>query len=368
MGCSVCLWLVVSFCRVWGMGRGTRETVLGTLGKATVLWIPQEFQNLTQSFGMATWKRDTADPHSKEVLLKYMNGNYTNYAPSQNHFHSSNFSLEILSTQRQDQRLYEYIISKDAKEKVWQIQLEVYEPVSDPDIQVLSWALANDSCTVTLNCTAARGDNVSYSWTGLEASSSSPCAHNGSLLHLSYHLNATSLACSCTASNPVSSSTVTFNSSACSFEQWGSASPGLNLVLVVVPIVVALVLFGVFTALHVGRLRKHTPLPEDNEVRTIYSQVQRVEVREPSSGTGGDAWGAAAWVRAAGKEAAPQSCAGCALVALPQVGFSHWVSMHLMGAEPGRWRDHAHGGTGGVVGPWVSPPSMVRSQEPSRSP
>lgn len=109
-----------------GMGRGTRETVLGTLGKATVLWIPQEFQNLTQSFGVATWKRDTADPHSKEVLLKYMNGNYTNYAPSQNHFHSSNFSLEILSTKRQDQRLYEYIISKDAKEKVWQIQLEVY--------------------------------------------------------------------------------------------------------------------------------------------------------------------------------------------------------------------------------------------------
>lgn len=100
------------------------------------------------------------------------------------------------------------------------------EPVSDPDIQVLSWALANDSCTVTLNCTAARGDNVSYSWTGLEASSSSPCAHNGSLLHLSYHLNATSLACACTASNPVSSSTVTFNSSACSFEQWGE-SPGM---------------------------------------------------------------------------------------------------------------------------------------------
>uniref|UniRef100_A0A8C3BXP7 Signaling lymphocytic activation molecule n=1 Tax=Cairina moschata TaxID=8855 RepID=A0A8C3BXP7_CAIMO len=265
---------------VWGssgMGRGTRETVLGTLGKATVLWIPQEFQNLTQSFGVATWKRDTADPHSKEVLLKYMNGNYTNYAPSQNHFHSSNFSLEILSTKRQDQRLYEYIISKDAKEKVWQIQLEVYEPVSKPDIQVLSWALANDSCTVTLNCTAARGDNVSYSWTGLEASSSSPCAHNGSLLHLSYHLNATSLACACTASNPVSSSAVTFNSSACSFEQRGSASPELNLVLVVVPVVVVLVLIGVFTALRVGRLWKHTPPPEDSEVRTIYSQVQRVE-------------------------------------------------------------------------------------------
>ncbi|XP_035202505.1 signaling lymphocytic activation molecule-like isoform X2 [Oxyura jamaicensis] len=279
MGCSVCLWLVVSFCRVWGMGRGTRETVLGTLGKATVLWIPQEFQTLTQSFGVATWKRDTEDPHSKDVLLKYLGGNYTNYNPSQNRFHSSNFSLEILSTKRQDQRLYEYIISKDAEEKVWQIQLEVYEPVSDPDIQVLSWALANDSCTVTLNCTAARGDNVSYSWTGLEASTSSPCAHNGSLLHLSYHLNATGLACACTASNPVSSSAVTFNSSACSFEQRGSARPGLNLVLVVVvvPAVVVLVLIVVFTAKHMGRQREHAPFAQDSEVHTIYSQVQRVE-------------------------------------------------------------------------------------------
>uniref|UniRef100_A0A8B9DRF4 Signaling lymphocytic activation molecule n=1 Tax=Anser cygnoides TaxID=8845 RepID=A0A8B9DRF4_ANSCY len=251
MGCSVCLWLVVSFCRVWGMGRGTRETVLGTLGKATVLWIPQEFQDLTQRFGVAVWKRDTEDPHSKDVLLKYLDGNYTNYNPSQNRFHSSNFSLEILSTKRQDQRLYEYITSKDTEEKVWQIQLEVYEPVSDPDIQVLSWALANDSCTVTLNCTAARGDNVSYSWAGLEASTSSPCAHNGSLLHLSYHLNATSLACACTASNPVSSSAVTFNSSACSFEQRGSARPGPNLVLAVaVPIAVVLIFVGVFTAIH----------------------------------------------------------------------------------------------------------------------
>ncbi|XP_047905247.2 signaling lymphocytic activation molecule-like isoform X2 [Anser cygnoides] len=278
MGCSVCLWLVVSFCRVWGMGRGTRETVLGTLGKATVLWIPQEFQDLTQRFGVAVWKRDTEDPHSKDVLLKYLDGNYTNYNPSQNRFHSSNFSLEILSTKRQDQRLYEYITSKDTEEKVWQIQLEVYESVSDPDIQVLSWALANDSCTVTLNCTAARGDNVSYSWAGLEASTSSPCAHNGSLLHLSYHLNATSLACACTASNPVSSSAVTFNSSACSFEQRGSARPGPNLVLAVaVPIAVVLIFIGVFTAIHTGQLRKHAPFAEDSEVHTIYSQVQRVE-------------------------------------------------------------------------------------------
>ncbi|NXK44191.1 SLAF1 protein, partial [Chauna torquata] len=165
----------------------------------------------------------TEDPQSKDILLKYSDSNYTNYKPEENRFHLANFSLEILNTKRQDQQLYEYIISKEEKEKVWQIQLEVYEPVSDPSIQVLSRMLANNSCTVTLNCTVARGDNVSYSWAGLEASASSPCAHNGSLLHLSYDPNNASLACACTASNPVSSRAVAFNSSACSYEQGGES-------------------------------------------------------------------------------------------------------------------------------------------------
>ncbi|NXX59394.1 SLAF1 protein, partial [Scopus umbretta] len=161
----------------------------------------------------------TEDPQRKLVLLKYSNGNYTNYKEGENRFHMLDFSLEILNTSRQDRQLYEYIVSKGPEEKVWQIQLEVYEPVSSPSIQILSWALANSSCTVTLNCTAERGDNVSYSWGSQDTSTSGFCSHNGSLLHLSYPLQNTSIACTCTASNPVSSQVVTFNSSECSYKQ-----------------------------------------------------------------------------------------------------------------------------------------------------
>ncbi|XP_075301359.1 signaling lymphocytic activation molecule [Opisthocomus hoazin] len=290
MGCGVCLWLLLSLGRVWGMGRGARETVLGTLGKATILRIPPKLQDLTLTFKVAVWKRDTEDPQKKLILLKYSDGNYTNYMEERTRFQKMDFSLEILNTSREDRQLYEYIVTKGSEEEVWQIQLEVYEPVSDPSIQILGWSLANGSCTFTLNCTAERGDNVSYSWASWDASTSGLCSHNGSVLHVSYSPQHTSIACACTATNPVSSHVVTFNSSECSYEQGGST--GLRtehlVLVVVVPIAAVLVLTGVFVATHLampiaGREQQPSPLAEDSAVHTIYSQVQRVEKGPPTT-------------------------------------------------------------------------------------
>ncbi|NXW08493.1 SLAF1 protein, partial [Fregetta grallaria] len=181
----------------------------------------------------------TEDPQSKLVLLKYWNDNYTNYMQGRTRFHKLDFSLEILNTSRQDRQLYEYIVSKGPEEKVWQIQLEVYEPVSDPSIQILGWALANGSCTVTLNCTAERGDNVSYSWGSRDTSTSGFCSRNGSLLHLSYPLQNATIACACTASNPISSRVVPFNSSKCNYEQ-GGKSPAADPALSSLPVLLLL--------------------------------------------------------------------------------------------------------------------------------
>ncbi|KAM6226129.1 signaling lymphocytic activation molecule-like [Porphyrio hochstetteri] len=284
MGCSVCLWLLISLGRVWGTGHGAREMVLGTLGKATILRIPEDLQNLTKRFGEAVWKRYTEDPGSKLVLLKYVDGNYTSYMERQTRFHTSDFSLEILNTSRQDRQLYEYIVSKGPEEKVWQIQLEVYEPVSDPNIQILNQVLVNSSCTITLNCTAKRGDNVTYSWGSEDTSTSGFCSHNGSLLHLSYPLQNTSMACACMASNPISSQVVAFDFSDCSYEQGGSSRLRTEhlVLLVVVPVVVVMMLTGVFVTFHLavpsaGQEQERSPLAEDSAVHTIYSRVQRVE-------------------------------------------------------------------------------------------
>uniref|UniRef100_A0A8D0KX10 Ig-like domain-containing protein n=1 Tax=Strix occidentalis caurina TaxID=311401 RepID=A0A8D0KX10_STROC len=205
-----------------GTGRGAREMVLGTLGKATILWIPPELQNLTLRFGAAVWKRDTEDPQRKLVLLKYADGNYTNYMENRTRFHKSDFSLEILNTSRQDQQGPRQCLhpSPDTNLCLLPPSLSL-EPVSDPSIHVLSWALANGSCTVTLNCTAARGDNVLYSWDSWDTSTSGLCSGSGSLLHFSYPLQNTSVSCTCTASNSISRRVVIFNSSECSYEQGG---------------------------------------------------------------------------------------------------------------------------------------------------
>ncbi|XP_065605047.1 signaling lymphocytic activation molecule isoform X1 [Cyrtonyx montezumae] len=295
MGCGTSLWLLISCYWVWGVGCGMMETVLGTLGKATVLGIPPEFQKLTQHSRTATWKRSMGNPLNKEILFTYYNGNYTNFKPGQNLFHPSNFSLEILSTQRQDQQLYEYSVTMKSEERNWHIQLEVYEPVSDPSIHILGWTLANDSCTVTLNCTAAQGDNVSYSWASSEASTSAPCTHNGSLLQLSYNLTNSILPCVCIASNPVSRRTAAFYPSICSAEHWatGSSRTGMLLLAVMLPIVILTMFAGAFVAAHVAanmrKSRENSSLTEDSTVHTIYSQVQRVEKQKsPSSPVGTD--------------------------------------------------------------------------------
>ncbi|NXN10334.1 SLAF1 protein, partial [Indicator maculatus] len=163
----------------------------------------------------------TEDPQSKQVLLQYSNGKPQNYLEGRTQFHSRDFSLEILNTSRQDGQLYEYVTSKGQEEKVWQIQLEVYEPVSHPSIEVLSRALANGSCSLTLKC-SARGDNISYGWAcrppGL-------CSPRGSLLHLSYPQHNSSVSCSCSATNPVSSHQVTFSAPGCSPEPAGRCPP-----------------------------------------------------------------------------------------------------------------------------------------------
>ncbi|NXY61922.1 SLAF1 protein, partial [Callaeas wilsoni] len=161
----------------------------------------------------------TEEPQRKKFLLKFSGGNYTEFEPGRMRFHRRDLSLEILNTSRDDGRLYEYSVSKGPEEEVWQIQLEVFEPVADPSIRILRWELSNGSCSLALRCSSERGDEVSYSWDSRDNGTRGTCSGNGSFLNLSYSLRNAGFGCVCTARNPVSSRDVAFDSSRCGSEQ-----------------------------------------------------------------------------------------------------------------------------------------------------
>ncbi|NXQ50011.1 SLAF1 protein, partial [Catharus fuscescens] len=156
----------------------------------------------------------------KKVLLRFSSGNFTEYEQDRMRFHRGNFSLEILNTSREDERLYEYSVSKGPEEELWHIQLQVFEPVTDPRIRILHRELFNGSCSLSLLCASERGDEVSYSWDSRDSGDTSRiCSGNGSVLNVSYSLRSADLRCVCTARNRVSSRDAAFDSSQCGTEQ-----------------------------------------------------------------------------------------------------------------------------------------------------
>ncbi|NXR20729.1 SLAF1 protein, partial [Cinclus mexicanus] len=155
----------------------------------------------------------------KKFLLKISDVNLTEFEPERMRFHREDFSLEILNTSRDDGRLYEYSVNKGSEEELWQIQLQVFEPVANPIIRILHREPSNSSCSLTLLCTSEQGDEVSYSWDSRDIGTGGICSGNSSILNISYSLWSPGFRCVCTARNLVSSLDVAFDSSQCGFEQ-----------------------------------------------------------------------------------------------------------------------------------------------------
>ncbi|NXB54788.1 SLAF1 protein, partial [Leucopsar rothschildi] len=179
------------------------------------------------------------EPQKKKILLRISDGNVTEYERERMRFHEGNFSLEILNTSREDERLYEYSVSKGPEEQLLQIQLRVLEPVADPSIRILHRERSNVSCSLSLLCSSERGDEVSYTWDtwdsrdnrdsrdsrdnrdnrdnrdSRDSGTGGICSGSGPVLNVSYSLGIAAFRCACTASNGVSSRRAAFQSSQC---------------------------------------------------------------------------------------------------------------------------------------------------------
>ncbi|XP_058716616.1 signaling lymphocytic activation molecule-like isoform X2 [Poecile atricapillus] len=291
MGSGLWLRLLLALGALWGIR--ARETVLGTLGEATLLRIPRQLQERTQRSGEASWKKLTEELQRKKFLLKISGENYTEFEPGRVSFHPRDFSLEILNTSRDDGRLYEYSVSNGQEEEIWQIQLEVFEPVAHPSIRILRRELSNGSCSLELRCTSERGDEVSYSWESRENGTGGICSGNGSSLNLSYSLRNAGFGCVCTARNPVSSREAAFDSSRCGFEQLDvpRVQPELLAPLLALA-AIAIVTTAVVTFRATKRDRDPpqdtpdtSPATPDSAGATIYAQVQKPKGTVPGATT-----------------------------------------------------------------------------------
>lgn len=86
------------------------------------------------------------------------------------------------------------------------------EQVSTPEIKVLNKTQEeNGTCHLLLACTVKRGDNVSYSWSDEAGTRLLSQANRSHLLHLILSNQHQDSIYNCTASNPVSSRSRTFN-------------------------------------------------------------------------------------------------------------------------------------------------------------
>nr|XP_021397855.1 signaling lymphocytic activation molecule [Lonchura striata domestica] len=286
MGSGAWLRLLLTLGALWGIG--AREKVLGILGEATLLRIPHELRERTEEFGEASWKKTMEEPLKKKFLLKISGGNYTEFEPERMRFHKEDFSLEILNTSRDDQRLYEYSVSKGPEEEVWQIQLEVFEPVADPIIRILRRESSNGSCSLELRCSSERGDEVSYSWASRDNGTGGICAGSGGGLNLSYALRSAAFGCVCTASNAVSRRHAAFHAEQCGSEHWDVPRVRTELLvpLVVLGVIIIIIIIVVIVTFRATRSAKCDPdpsqvTPDPTQVTpasaTIYAQVQRVQ-------------------------------------------------------------------------------------------
>ncbi|XP_064588416.1 signaling lymphocytic activation molecule-like [Zonotrichia leucophrys gambelii] len=234
----------------------------------------------------ASWKKITEGPLRKKLLLKISGENHTEFEQGRMRL-GENFSLEILNTSRDDGRLYEYSTYQGSYEEVWQIQLEVLEPVAVPSIRVLRRESSNGSCWLELSCSSERGDEVSYSWDSGDSGDSGLCRANGSVLRLRFPLRSSAFDCVCTARNPVSSQNATFDTDQC-----GSLHTGVPrvrtellvpLVLLGVIVVIVIVVIVTFRAARSAKCDPDPsqatpdPSPVTPASATIYAQVQRVQ-------------------------------------------------------------------------------------------
>ncbi|KAM4663690.1 signaling lymphocytic activation molecule-like [Discoglossus pictus] len=266
--------------------------ITGTIGKPLLLKPgvpPSNFSSLLL--------KSMPNIHSRQKLICY------NAATSQKTVYNSSLGdkyygfnkskgcFEIISMRKEDEGSYELVIAKGPVEIIYYLQVEVYEQISNISIQ-LTQHPQNNSCIIILNCTVQRGDGVSYSW----SQDQKTLSYNSSVLQITQTTDNNSSVYTCRAHNPVSKESTDIKPwVGCNVTPAQSKQFPVVILVSTSVVVLCIILLCIIIKCYSRKKGKHimecqddvqAPEPTQPHISTIYTSVQKTEVREgPKSPT-----------------------------------------------------------------------------------
>ncbi|GAB1285712.1 Signaling lymphocytic activation molecule [Apodemus speciosus] len=194
-------------------------------------------------------------------------------------FQSKNLSLKVLGNRRESEGVYFVSVEENVSVQQFCIQLRLYEQVSTPEIKVLNKTQENENgtCGLLLACTVKKGDHVAYSWRDEAGTHLLSPANRSHLLHVILSNQHQDSIYNCTASNPVSNRSKTFDLRQ---ECWPKSfsEPSQWIPYTTAPLVVIIIIILVSTAIIMVKRQgkpNHCQPPVEEKSLTIYAQVQK---------------------------------------------------------------------------------------------
>ncbi|XP_075845256.1 signaling lymphocytic activation molecule [Microtus pennsylvanicus] len=282
---GILLLLSLAFELSYGTGGGLMncQVIIQQLGNDTT-WLSLTKESFNKSIRILVTKATTMSLESKitkkivsfnidkEDSLEHLENGYQ--------FQRENLSLGILGNRRESEGWYIVSLEENVQVQQFCIQLKLYEQVSTPEIKVLNKTQenGNGTCSLTVVCTVKKGDHVTYSWSNEAGKHLLSLANHSHLLNISLSSQDRDSIYNCTASNPVSSRSQSFDlSQECRRESSDASSwittptvASLGFILfLIIPVSIAVTLRK-----KQGKRSRCQP-PVEEKGLTIYAQVQK---------------------------------------------------------------------------------------------
>ncbi|KAH0516055.1 Signaling lymphocytic activation molecule [Microtus ochrogaster] len=226
--------IIRNYCPFLPTGGGLMNcpVIIQQLGNDTT-WLPLTKESFNKSIRILVTKATAMSLESK-ITKKIVSFNldkkgFLEHLEDGYQFQWENLSLGILGNRRESEGWYIVSLEENVQVQQFCIQLKLYEQVSTPEIKVLNKTQenGNGTCSLTVVCTVKRGDHVTYSWSNEAGKHLLSLANHSHLLNISLSSQDPDSIYNCTASNPVSSRSQSFDlSQECRRESSGSEAAG----------------------------------------------------------------------------------------------------------------------------------------------